>query len=250
MSKLTRHPPKKTRSKEQKTCFIFFVRGGVNDLNDEKTKKIPTQLSHILELPICEYDLLFDAALSFALLVVEIKKYQIPKKCFVFLCLSDISFSAVVVVSCCESRCKNRKETLSLPRSHKKTSFFPGAKRLIAPTEKKRRKRNANIFLPLPLFMVSRNFCRGGNEGKGGNKCLSSIAAKNVGRERELHFFAAPLFTPLFLCPLLITTEELFPFPIKCAAAKRLLQTGYHVSALPCLFKRMDGETDVSDCRH
>ncbi len=76
-------PPKKTRSKEQITCFTFFVRGGVNDLNDEKTKKIPTQLSHIFELPICEYDLLFDAALSFALLVVEIKNTKFPKMlCF------------------------------------------------------------------------------------------------------------------------------------------------------------------------
>ncbi len=203
MSKLTRHPPpkkKKTRSKEQKTCFTFFVRGGVNDLNDEKNEKNPHPTFPHLWATDMRVWFIIRCRTFIRIISCWNKKYQIPKKkCFVLLCLSDSSYSAVVV-SCCESRCKNRKETLSLPRSHKKTSFFPGAKRLIAPTEKKRRKRNANIFLPLPLFMVSRNFCRGGNEGKGGNKCLSSIAAKNVGKERELHFFAAPLFTFLRPC--------------------------------------------------
>ena len=180
------------------------------------------------------------------------KKIPNSQKSFVFLCLSDISFSAVVVVSCCESRCKNRKETLSLPRSHKKRPFFPGAKRLIAPTEKKRRKRNANIFCLSPSSWFPVTFA--GGKTRGGRKQMPFLHCSKKCRKRKgIAFFCCTafyLFTPLFLCPLLITTEELFPFPIKCAAAKRLLQTGYHVSALPCLFKRMDGETDVSDCRH
>ena len=202
MSKLTRHPLKKTRSKEQKTCFTFLPVVVYMIWMTKKTKKNPhPTFPHPWSTDMRVW-FIIRCRTFIRIISCWNKKYQIPKKkCFVLLCLSDSSYSAVVV-SCCESRCKNRKETLSLPRSHKKTSFFPGAKRLIAPTEKKRRKRNANIFCLSPSSRFPVTFAGGENEGGGGRKQVPFLHCSKKCRKRTgIAFFCCTAFYALVFVP-------------------------------------------------
>ncbi len=83
-----------------------------------------------------------------------------------------------------------------------KKSFFPGAKRLIAPTEKKRRKRNANIFCLSPSSRFPVTFAGGENEGGGGRKQVPFLHCSKKCRKRTgIAFFCCTAFYALVFVP-------------------------------------------------